>query len=288
MKIAMHQITSIRASFEEDLAAYAAAGWTAFEFSLDKAKQVIDAHGMTGFADRVKASGLSPIACTGHVVRAFGKPEEITANEGTFRSTMEIMAAIGCPTIVFGGDASNEGVSAPDQTEAGLAARDAAYRQRLAEFCERVARLADIATPYGITMALEMNWCGMCRSVRSAAEAVEMVDRPNVGLLFDTAHFACTPSRLSDLDRLDGKIVAGHLNDMRDCPPEIRNVNNDRVIPGEGVFPLVEWTDKVASLGFDGWYSVELFCEDLWREPVDAIARRVKDGCASVWGDARF
>ncbi|MBM3214105.1 sugar phosphate isomerase/epimerase [Candidatus Poribacteria bacterium] len=288
MKIAMHQITSIRASFEEDMRAYAEAGWTAFEMHLHKASQHIEKHGMEHFVRLVKDSGLSPIAATGHVVVAFGTDEELAANEAQLSQALDIMAAVSCPAIVFGGDAPKSVAPAPNQSEAGLSERDHAYRAQLARFANRVGKLADLAKTKGVTMALEVNWCGMCRSISTAAEAVELANRQNVGLLFDTAHFACTPSRLSDLDRLSGRIVAGHLNDMRDCPPEVRNVNNDRVIPGDGVLPLREWLDKVGECGFDGWHSVELFSEDLWGEDVLTIARKVKEGCQRVWPEAQF
>jgi len=287
MKIALHQITTIRASFAEDLIAYREAGWTAFEMHLSKANSFIEREGMGGFQRFVRDSGMKPIAATGHVVLAFASPTEKAANEEAFRRELEILAAVDCPVLVFGGDAV-AAPPAPNQTEVGLAERDRAYRSLLAQFAERVGQFADIAKPYGVTMALEVNWCGMCRSIRTAAEVIEGVARPNVGLLFDTAHFACTPSRLSDLDRLEGRIVAGHLNDLRDCPPEVCNVNNDRVIPGDGSLPLVEWLAKVEACGFTGWHSVELFCEDLWNEPVLEIAKKVKAGCERLWPDARF
>lgn len=288
MKIALHEITSNNASFEEDLKAYHSAGWTAFEIFLDKANQYIHSNGMDSFVKLVKDSGLKPIACSGHVVQTFSSPEDVSANEEDFRQKLDILEAIECPVIVFGADGPSEIASAPDMSEEGLAERDRKYREQLARFANQVAKLADIAKPKGVTMALEINWCSMCRSVITAAEAIELIDRENVGLLFDTAHFAATPSRLADLHLVKGKIVAGHLNDMRNVPPEIRDVNNDRVIPGDGVLPLVEWIDKVEECGFTGWHSVEIFCEDLWKEPPLVIAQRVMEGCKQIWPDAEF
>jgi 2-keto-myo-inositol isomerase len=288
MKIAMHEITSNRATFKEDLEAYAEAGWTAFEMSLDKVYSYIDTHGMDGFVKFVKDSGLKPVACTGHAVLAFSSLAKIKANEEEFKRTLDIMKAVDCSVVVFGGDRPPDLASALDMSEAGLAKRDAAYHKVLSRFAKQVAKLADMAKPAGVNMALEMNWCALCRSVITAAEAIELVDRDNVGLMFDTAHFVCTPSRLDDLDLVKGRIVAGHLNDMRDCPPEIRNVNNDRVIPGHGVLPLVKLINKVEECGFDGWHCVEIFCEDLWKETPLVIAQRVMDGCKRLWPDATF
>jgi 4-hydroxyphenylpyruvate dioxygenase len=287
MRIAMHEITSVRASFEEDLTAYRAAGWTAFEMSLDKANAAVQRHGVKGVRQLVRESRMTPIAATGHVVRAFASREAVAANEREFAAKLAVMEAVGCPVLVFGGDALPP-VAAPSMSETGLAERDRAYREGLAAFVRQVARLADLAAPSGVSLALEMNWCGMCRSVVTAAEAIRLADRPNVGLIFDTAHFACTPSRIADLELVRGKIIAGHLNDMRDAPPEVRNVNNDRVVPGDGVLPLVAWLAAVEECGFTGWHAVELFCEDLWRETAETIARRVLEGCRRLWPDAQF
>ena len=288
MKIALHEISSNKAPFEEDLEAYAQAGWTAFEISLDKASKHIQRHGMDTFAGFVKDSGLKPIACSGHVVKAFSSRDDIRANEEEFARTLDIMDSVGCPVVAFGSDGPADIPTAPDTSEKGLAERDGVFREQLVRFACQVARLADMAKPRGVAMALEMNWCSLCRSVVTAVEAIELVNRENVGLLFDVAHFACTPSRLADLDLVRGNIVLGHLNDMRDCPPEVRKVNTDRVIPGDGALPLVEWLGKVEDCGFTGWHSVEIFCSDLWAEPPSAIAQRVMEGCKRLWPDAEF
>jgi len=288
MKIALHQLTSNRASFEEDLRAYREAGWTAFEMDINKVNRYLREHDIDSFAGLVESSGLKPIACSGHVVKAFSSPDDIRTNEAEFRRTLEIMASVSCPVIAFGSDGPSDVVGAPNMREEGLAERDRAYGKQLARFAEQVTGLADIAKPKGVSMAMEMNWCSLCRSVITAAKAIKLVDRENVGLLFDTAHFACTPSRLADLDLVKGKIAAGHLNDMRSCPPEVRNVNNDRLIPGDGVLPLTEWLEKVEECGYNGWHAVEIFSDDLWAESPLAIAQRVMEGCRQLWPDAEF
>jgi sugar phosphate isomerase/epimerase len=264
LKIALHQITTRTAAFADDMRAYPKAGWSAFELHADKARAYIEAHDHAAYRDLVKASGLTPVACTGHVVTAFGDSDAVRANRVQFEDTLALMEDIGCPVIVFGGDGPADPPTAADSTEAGLAARDAAYRADLDRFANAVGELADLAAGKGVTMALEMNWCRLCRSV------------------------AVSPSRLSDLDSVKGRIAYGHLDDFRAAPPEVTNVNSDRVIPGDGVFPLLEWYEKIEQCGYHGWHAVELFCEDLWQQPVDDIARRVLEGCRRVWPEAQF
>ena len=288
MKIALHQITSNRASFEEDLRSYAEAGWTAFEMHVGKVDDYIVKHSVESLSRLVESSGLKPVAMSGHSVKAFSSPDEIDANEAAFRRTLDIMEAVACPVIVFGGDGPPDIPKARDGWEESLEERDSTYRKNLSHFARQVARLADIAEPKGVGMALEMNWCTLCRSVNTAAEVLELADRVNVGLVFDTAHFACSASRLADLDRVQGKIIAGHLNDMRGCPPEVRDVNADRLIPGNGALPLLEWLSQVEKCGFNGWHAVEIFSEKLWEKSPLTIARNVMAGCKKLWPDAEF
>lgn len=288
MKIALHQLTSNRSSMEEDLSAFREAGWTSFELDINKVEGYLAGHITDDLADLITGSGLKPIAFSGHVVEAFSSREAIKANEAEFLRKLDFMAAVSCPVIVFGSDEPSEIAAAPDWRESGLAVRDRAYREHLGRFARQVAKLADMAGEKGIGMALEINWCRLCRSASTAAEAIELIDRENVGLIFDPAHFAGTPSRLEDLDLLKGKIIAGHLNDLRNAPLEVININFDRVIPGDGVLPLAQWLAKVEECGYKGWHSVEIFSEELWTKSVHTIAREVMEGCKRIWPDAEF
>ena len=187
MKIALHQITTRGANMEEDMRAYSEAGWSAFELHLSKAREYVQDREPDALGKLVRDSGLKAVGCTGHVVEAFADTATQESNEATFLEALDLMEIVECPIIVFGGDGPEEIPAAADNTETGLKARDAAYRDALAHFAGRVRHLADLAAPRGITMALEMNWCRLCRSVASAADTLEMVDRDNVGFLFDDA-----------------------------------------------------------------------------------------------------
>ena len=283
MRIALHEITTRPARFEDDVAAYAGAGWSAFEMDLSKAREFVARNSGQAYRECVRDSGLKPVACTGHVVQAFADAEALRQNEGAFADALDFMGQVECPVIVFGGDGPEEIPAAPGNSERGLAERDREYAAALERFADRVGQLADLAESRGVTMALEMNWCRLCRSVITAADVLDRVGRSNVGFLFDAAHFAVSPSRLADLDLVADRIVHGHLDDMRAAPPELWNVNNDRVIPGDGCLPLKEWYKKVEACGYKGWHAVELFCHDLWDRPAAEVAESVKEGCKKVW-----
>jgi sugar phosphate isomerase/epimerase len=60
---------------------------------------------------------------------------------------------------------------------------------------------------------------------------------------------------------------------MRDKPGDLSNCNSDRVLPGQGVIDLRAIIDRLESFGYAGFYSIEMFNEDLWRMPADVAAR---------------
>jgi 2-keto-myo-inositol isomerase len=289
MKFALHQITSMKASMEEDLRSYRQAGWTAFELLIDKADACIKQHDLQSFIALVKQSGLKPVVCSGHAIRAFASADQIRADEKDFARKLEILESLECPVMVFGSDApSGEGPGPQGHTERQLAERDKRYRGHLSRLAEQIGKLAAMADARGVSLALEVNWCALCRSVVTAAEVIRLVNRDNVGLVFDCAHFANSFSRLADLELLKDKIVAVHLNDLRGAPPEVRDVNMDRVLPGEGVLPLTEWLRTVERLGFKGYHAVEVFSEDLWAKPALDIARQTMTQCRRLWPQATF
>ena len=290
MKLAFHQITSgSNRDLAETFEAYAAAGWRHFEVNLGECERHAKEHGWQAVAQLARDAGVECVGATGLSMSAFQGRDALEKTLDQMRSSAEAMNALGCTAIVCGGDTPADfRPRAANASEAALAKRDAEYRDALSRFADAVNRVADVADEYGVKLALEVNWCGLARSIRTMAELVNMIGRDNVGAVWDPAHFFSTPSRVADLDLLSGRIFHAHMNDFRNCINEVMDINGDRVIPGDGVLPLREWSDKVAACGYDGWHCVELFSDDLWAKPVEQIVREVKVGCDRVWPDAEF
>lgn len=292
MKLAFHQITSgSKRDLRETFHAYAEAGWRHFEVNLWEAEGFINEHGAKALAALAKEHGLVCVGATGLSISAFQGEEKLKVCEAQMEKNCAVMNALGseCRAIVIGGDTPKDfRPRAAKATEEALGKRDAEYRAALDQFAGAVRRVAAVAEKHGVELALEVNWCGLARSFRTMAGLVDWVDKRNVGATWDPAHFFSTPSRLSDLDLLKGKFKHAHMNDFRDCVIEVMDMNGDRVIPGEGVLPLKDWTERVHALGYDRWHCVELFSDDLWSLSVVEIAKRVKKGCERVWPKAEF
>ncbi|MCA1596366.1 MAG: sugar phosphate isomerase/epimerase, partial [Chloroflexi bacterium] len=135
--------------------------------------------------------------------------------------------------------------------------------------------LAEQCDGLDVQFALEFNWSPVVKSLKSAVIACEAADHPRVGILFDPAHYYTTTSKPEHLDaRAVRWIKHVHMNDMRDLPGEDSNCNSDRVLPGEGVLDLADLIGRLERHGYAGYYSIEMFNEDLWGLPAAEAAQR--------------
>jgi sugar phosphate isomerase/epimerase len=269
-RFAICEFSTLNASFEDDLAAYRAAG-----------------------ADGVSICELKLVA---------GREREQL--EAFRASGLEASAAVlGVPSVLplpkFPG---------PSHPEERLAAMIAGMR-RLAPFepsafvcpsgpageltdaeahavvAEGFRELAGEAARLGIPVALEPmstfereDWT----LVTTLGEAAALVDEAgaDVGLVFDTWHLWDTPELVNEIERYGDRFVAVQVNDWR----EPTRSWCDRALPGDGAIDLGSVLDAVERTGWAGCYDLEVFSDDgtfgndfddsLWKLPAEELARR--------------
>src|SRR5262245_1738441 len=125
------------------------------------------------------------------------------------------------------------------------------------------------ASPYMSTLLTAL------KTTREAAH-------PNFGLMFDFYHFWSGYNRLEDMDQIrPGEIRHVHFQDVPDMPRELLD-NNTRIIPGDGVSPIVPMLRKLAEKGYAGPLSVELFLPRFRDGNPYEIAREVRQKCEAV------
>jgi sugar phosphate isomerase/epimerase len=80
---------------------------------------------------------------------------------------------------------------------------------------------------------------------------------PNVGLLLDVWHWYHSGATLADITAAGSeRIFHIHLSDcVKETPEQVRD--NQRVLPGEGVIPLVPFFETLAKVGYRGGVSPE-------------------------------
>ena len=110
---------------------------------------------------------------------------------------------------------------------------------------------------------------------------------PNMKILFDCYHFWSGQSKFEDLDLLKpGEIGHVHFQDVPDMPRELLG-QATRVIPGDGVTPLVKILRKLADKGYAGALSVELFLPKFQQGDPYEVAREIKQKAEGVMRQAR-
>ena len=120
------------------------------------------------------------------------------------------------------------------------------------------------------------------RTLAAAKDVVVRVNNPTVGLAFDTFHFHASGSRCEELDELDAAMVFFvHISDAEKRP--ISDLTDDhRLMPGDGVIPLKEIVKRLGTIGYRGYYSLELFRPEYWtRDPIE-LAKQGREKMESV------
>lgn len=261
-QLAINSVSTRQGSLDEALGAYAKAGFTNVEFVLPLVKDWLAAgRSIEDLRGLLRAHGLRPIGGFQTHVECFSAAESRKRNHAIHLENARLIHALGGGTLVVGTD--------------GPAERQGDEIERIAE---TLSELAARMTGLDVGIAVEFNWSPVVKSLHSALLVVEEVNHPQVGILFDPAHYYTTVTKFEHLNaRSVRRILHVHLDDMRDKPGELSNCNSDRVLPGTGVIDLRAMIDRLESFGYAGFYSIEMFNEELWRTPVEDAARQCYD-----------
>ena len=256
-QLSINSVSTTHSEFEEALAAYASAGFRQVEFVIPQVKNYI-AHGHTLNDVRALLTRYQLRSIGGfetHIV-CFGTPDERQANFDLLVNNARLIHELGGGTMVVGTDGP---------TYISLASLD----QIAASLYELAKRIEGLQ----VNIALEFNWSPVVKSLQSAALVVNKVQHARVGILFDPAHYYTTVTKFEHLTAETVPLIKHvHLNDMRDKPGELSNCNSDRVLPGQGILDLQAIIVRLEQLGYAGFYSIEMFNEELWKLPADESA----------------
>ena len=246
-------------NLEEAADAYAAAGFRNVEPHLNLVKDWLDdGHTVDEARGLFESRGLRVVASSQLEVAGFGSPDARIANLRANADNVRIVRELGADKMIVGTDG-------PEQNSV----------EALDAIADATRKLAELTEDFGVDIAIEFNWSPIVKSLQSAVRVVERADHPRVGVLFDTAHYHVTPSKLRDInERSVRSIKHVHLNDMPDRPADLTHRDDDRVLPGEGVLDLPKIIGTLEENGYDGFFSIEMFSQDLWRLPTKEAARR--------------
>ena len=263
MKLGFNEATCMKnSSVELDLKICEKYGYDYIELRLDMLRDYLARNKITDLQSFFHSSHLKPWALNSIEDINFRSTSEWIDLLSLFKFACEIGQAIESPYLIV----------VPTMSKVG---QQRFWQEIFANSVEVLTKLADIAHPYGIKLALEpigdKRWC--VRSLDQALEIIEAVNRDNVGIALDAFNLYLY-QHLDDIESINkvplDKLYTYHIDDSEDLPLGILDHCN-RLYPGDGVIPLRKISDMLHSKGYEGACSIELFRPEYWEQDPEKI-----------------
>jgi sugar phosphate isomerase/epimerase len=257
MKPCISQASTMMNPFEADLAAYAGGGWTAVELWLTKLEAFLAVHSLAEARAMLQASGIRPVAAASCGGLLLSSGEERDVHWHRFRRRLSLLGELGVPTLIVAAD-KGPPAAAVDYARAAASLGEAAM----------------VAATFGVRIALEFQKTSQwCACLETALAVVAEARSQNAGVCLDVFHFQTGPSKFEDLKGLTPENLAWvQVCDVSGSPREVA-ADSDRILPGDGDFPLGPIVEHLGRIGYNGFVSLELLSPHLWQ----VAARRVAD-----------
>jgi len=267
------QVSTLSASFADDVRAYTAAG--------------VDGIGIwelklaDGTLEEFQASGLRsatavPTVPSVHPLPLLPGPDTARERVDALLRSLEVLAPYAPSAILC---------------FTGPGDRETAVRG--------VREVAREAEQLGLRLAVEPfqlegieSW-SILNTLGDAAEFIEEVGSGSVGIQLDVWHLWNTPALLDEIPRYAHLIAGVHVNDWR----EPTRGWADRVLPGDGAADLPAILGVLEDVGWDGFYDLEIFSDNgafgstypdsLWDVDAAELARRGREAFMQTWSKRR-
>jgi sugar phosphate isomerase/epimerase len=254
------------ASLPEKIAIAAEAGYTAVELWSDDLTQ-FEKQGrpLSEVKQRFGDAGLKvpSVIALFDWMQSEGADKEAAFGEA--RRRMEQAASLGAPHIVAS--------PVPDTPHIDLGRAAARYRE-----------LLELGSQVGVTPAME--FLGFFRNVYQLEQAVAIAQQaghPEACIVLDPFHLYRGGSGFGGIKLLkDVKISICHFNDAPATPSKFEQTDAHRVYPGDGILPLAQMLRDLASIGYSGFLSIELFNESYWQQDLRTVAGAAREKTQSI------
>jgi len=270
MLLAMHQNTGRGAGFRGSLEGWSRAGIRYAELTDNLLDGFLEGDTLAGARSLIADLGITPVSAAAVIQDLWlPGPDHEQALE-TWRRRCDQFATLGlevayCPSI------TSRRVTAEDFAQTPACIREA----------------GDIAAEHGLTAMIEFTRTSThLATLSSSLDVIRAAGHPSVRPMLDFSHFFSGLSKTEDLDLLrQGELRHAHFQDLLAGPRELID-NNSRLIPGDGIAPVVATLRTLAEKGYAGALSVELFRAEYVNGDPYAVASEIKRKCEAVMSEA--
>jgi len=283
-RFSISQVSTLTASFAEDVETYAAAGLDGigiWEMKLgpgpdDEALEQLAASGLGA------ASAVPEIPSVLPLPNLLGPDDPAERVDAVCASIHRLAAFRPTAVVCITGPAGDRD---PDEARATV--------------IDGLRTIGAEAERVGVRMALEPfqregieEW-SIPNTIADAVELIDEVGSPAFGIQFDVWHLWNTPNLLDEIERHIHRFAAVHVNDWR----EPTRGWADRALPGDGVADVATILGALDAAGWGGYYDLEIFSDNgafgtafpdsLWDVDPAELVRRGRDSFVRCWQERR-
>jgi 2-keto-myo-inositol isomerase len=271
MTLCLHQNTSFAAGYRGSLEGWARAGIKQVELTVQLLDEFLKTESLATARQVVADLGLTVVSCTPGLQDFWNPNPRRAVALDQWKRRCEQFATFGVRKIY--NPATTALKISPDDYKAGV---------------DCIREAGDVAKQHDMTAMIEFTRNSpYMATLTTVVKMTRAAAHPNVKPLLDCYHFWSGLSKFEDLDLLQpGELGHVHFQDVPDMPKEMLDLTT-RVIPGDGVAPLVRILQKLAEKKYAGPLSVELFLPEFQKGDPFEVASRIRDKATKVMRNAR-
>jgi len=271
MSLCLHTNTSSGAGYRGALEGWAKAGIKNVELNATLVEEFIKTDTLDGALKVLTDNGLTPVHGALDVVGLLDANPNRAAALDTLKKRLDMFKALGVRKV-YTTTLGTQKIAADD------------YKV----VADNMRVVGETVKPLGMTCSVEfVRSSAFMSTLLTALKVTREAAHPSFGVMFDFYHFWSGLNKLEDMDQIrPGEIHHVHFQDVPDVPRELLD-NNSRVIPGDGVSPIVPMLQKLAQKGYSGPLSVELFLPKFRGGNPYEIATEIRQKCEAVMRKAQ-
>jgi 2-keto-myo-inositol isomerase len=256
MKPCISQATTLKNPFEADPAIFSRNGWTDVEIWLTKLETFLQSHTLAQAKTALESDGIRPVAAASQGGLLLSRGDGRKTHWRHFANRLAILAELAVPVLIVTPDF----VAQPNHEDYVRAAAS-------------LGEASELAATFGVRLALEFQKTSpFCACLETALALIEQSGAAGAGVCLDVFHFFTGPSKTEDLAQLTAQSLAWvQMSDLIGTPRELAS-DSDRILPGEGDFPLGPFIERLGQIGYDGHVSLEVLNPHLWQVDSDRLA----------------